>query len=279
DDLGRLRGVVVLRDLFLADPEQTLADVMITPAYSLPPHLPALEAMKRVVSRHYPVYPVCEPDGRLVGLVRGESLFENQAIAISAMPGRMVGVRAQEGLATPFWRSLRYRSPWLMTNLLLSLGSAVVVTYYREAVQAMVLLAVFLPVISAQARNSGAQTMAIALRGITNGEWSNDRTRFILAKETLIGLATGLLVGAVAGALIGLQAVQQGEPAPLGIGLVLTGAMAASCALSGAAGIAVPLLLRRLGADPALASSIILSTITSIVSQGLFLGAAAWCLL
>lgn len=279
DPGGRLVGVVVLRDLFLASPRQTLADIMIRPAFSLPPDLPALEAMRLVVRRHYPVYPVCESDGRLVGLVRGEALFENQAIAISAMPGRMEGVRSHEGLTTPFWRSLRYRSPWLLLNLGLSLGSAAVVTYYRDAVRALVLLAVFLPVIAAQARNSGAQTMAITLRGLTHGDWTPGRTRSLLAKETLLGLVTGGLIGLLAGGLITLQAIQQGEPAPLGLGFVLAGTMAVSCALAGTTGVAVPLVLRRFGADPALASSIILTTIASVVSQALFLGVAAWCLL
>ena len=279
DREGRLQGVVVLRDLFLAAPGQTLAEVMVSPAFHLTPDLPLLDAMRLVVNRHYPVYPVCDDTGRLIGLVRGQALFEKQAIVISAQAGRMVGVRSNEGLSTRWTRSLRFRSPWLLFNLLLSLLSALVVTYYRDAVRSMVLLAVFLPVIAAQARSAGSQTMAITLRGLTNGEWTDRHFWPILRKETLLGVITGALVGIVAGALVTLQAITQNQPAPLGTGVVLAVAMLVGCGLSGTVGVLVPLVLRRFGADPALASSIILTTIASVLSQALFLGLAAWWLL
>ncbi len=275
---GRLAGVVVLRDLFLARPDQPLSDFMITPAFYLTPELTLLEAMRLVVNRHYPVYPVCDDSGRLLGLVRGQALFEKQAIVISAQAGRMVGVRANEGLSTAWTRSLRYRGPWLLLNLLLSLLSALVITYYREAVRSLVLLAVFLPVIAAQARSAGAQTMAITLRGLTNGEWDDRRFWAVLRKEAFLGAITGALVGLVAVPLVITQGLVQSQPAAWGLGVVLGLALVISCGLSSSVGVLVPLLLRRLGADPALASSILLTTIASVLSQALFLGLAAWWL-
>jgi magnesium transporter len=128
DDARRLKGVIVLRDLFLAPPEQPVSAFMIRPPFFLTPELSVLEAMRAVVGRHFPVYPVCRHDGTLLGLIRGYALFENQVVTITAQAGQMVGVRTQEHLGTPLVTSLRLRLPWLGLNLALSAASALVLT-------------------------------------------------------------------------------------------------------------------------------------------------------
>lgn len=273
----RLAGVIVLRDLFLARPEQPLRAFMIAPPFFLTPDLPILDAMKLVVSRHYPVYPVCDDKGRLVGLVRGHLLFEKQAYVISAQSGKLVGVRVQERLSTHWLRSLGYRHPWLLFNLLVSMLSAAVVSLYQDAIRQLVILAIFLPVVSAQARNSGAQTMAVTLRGLTTGEWS-ERTSLlrIIGKEAVLGLLNGVAVGFIGGIFIYLQAYHQGTPRPEVLSAVLVAAMGLGCTVSAVFGVAIPLALRRFGADPALAAGIIFTTIATVVSQAAFLALAVW---
>lgn len=101
----------MLRELLLAEPRQTLGEIMLRDPFCLRPETPLLEAMREVLNRHYPVYPVCDAAGRLVGLVRGQNLSEAEAIEISGQPGRMVGVEGGERLATPFGLSLRFRHP------------------------------------------------------------------------------------------------------------------------------------------------------------------------
>lgn len=276
DENGRLAGVIVLRDLFLARPEQGVREFMITPPFFLTPELSILDAMKLVVSRHYPVYPVCDAEGRLVGLVRGQVLFEKQAFVISAQSGKMVGVRVQERLSTHWLRSLGYRHPWLLFNLLVSMLSAAVVSMYQDAIRQLVILAIFLPVISSQARNSGAQTMAVTLRGLTTGEWGDRGASRVMLKEGTLGLLNGLAVGLVGGIFIYVQARLQGTANPEILAAVLIVAMGLGCTVSAVAGVAIPLILRRLGADPALAAGIIFTTIATVVSQAAFLALAVW---
>jgi len=121
--------------------------------------------MRATVVRHYPVYPVCEKDGVLVGLLRGQMLFEAQTVELSAQPGSMVGVEREERLATPWLRSLKFRHPWLQLNLFTAFIAAAVVGLFEQTLERIVLLAVFLPVLAGQSGNTGCQALAVALRG------------------------------------------------------------------------------------------------------------------
>lgn len=275
---GRLTGVVVLRDLFLAPPLQPVREFMIRPAFFLTPETGVVDAMRAVVGRHYPVYPVCRDDGTMLGLVRGYALFENQVVTITAQAGKMVGVRAQENLDTPFGASLRLRLPWLSLNLALSVATALVVFAFKGTIAQFIALAVFLPVITTQGRNSGAQTMAITLRGLTAGTWPRGRTRAMLAKECLLGLATGAIIGVIAAGMIWLEELYFGSPATAPrLAFTVFAGMITGCFLSCATGVAVPLVLRRLGSDPALAAGILQSNISTVICQALFLS-LAWYL-
>jgi magnesium transporter len=279
DEDDRLVGVIVLRDLFLARAGQRLHEIMIPSPFFLTPELQVLEAMKQVVTKHYPVYPVCDDEKHLVGLVRGHLLFERQAYVISAQSGTMVGVRVQERLSTHWVRSLGYRHPWLLFNLIVSMLSAAVITLFQDSIRQLVILAIFLPVVSAQARNSGAQTMAVTLRGMTTGEWDNRASLRILLKEAWLGFVNGVVVGFIGGIFIYLQAAHQGSPDATVLAWVLVASMGLGCTVSAVFGVAVPIVLRRMGADPALAAGIILTTIATVASQGLFLSLAVWWVL
>ena len=279
DGAGVLVGVVAMRDLLLADKASTLQSVMLTNPFSLPPDLDAIEAMKRVVNHHFPVYPVCEATGRLVGVVRGRTLFEQHAYEISAQVGAMVGVEKEERLSTPWSTSLKYRHPWLQLNLLTAFIAAGVVGYFQDTIDKLVVLAVFLPVLAGQSGNTGCQALAVTLRGLTLGELKPGRERTLVMKEGLLGLLNGALVGVTAGlGMFAVATLQSNEAAGL-LGVVVFLAMIGSCVVSGIAGALIPLTLKRLGADPATASSIFLTTATDVASMGLFLGLARFLIL
>lgn len=279
DLAGRLSGVVVLRDLFLAAPESRVSAFMIQPAFFLTPDSTLLEAMHAVVGKHFPVYPVCTPEKILVGLVRGYVLFENQVITITAQAGKLVGVTASEHTDTSFSRSLRLRLPWLLVNLVMSLGSALVMLFFKATLAQFIILAVFLTVVTTQGRNSGAQTMALVLRGLTGGPWRESRRSTLLMKEVMLGVTGGAIVGLLAAAAIWLEEAWLGNPAaPIFAATVFVG-MVLGCATSCAAGVAMPLMLRRLGFDPALAAGILLTNLCTVCCQVLFLSLAVWWLL
>jgi magnesium transporter len=274
DEAGILRGVVAMRDLLLAGRGDRLDSVMLREPFSLRPETPLLEAARQVVARHFPVYPVCDAEGRLVGIVRGRTLFEEQALEISAQPGAMVGVEKEERLSTPWPRSLRFRHPWLQLNLLTAFVAAAVVGFFQGTVDRLVVLAVFLPVLAGQSGNTGCQALAVTLRGLTLGELRHGGGRRLVLKEALLGLLNGALVGVTAALGMFVVARSQGNPSAGLLAVVVFLAMVGSCLVSGLAGALIPLTLKRIGADPATASSIFLTTATDVASMGLFLGLA-----
>lgn len=274
DHDGRLVGVVVMREMLLGDRTQRLEEIMLRDPFFLTPDMKLTEAMRAVLNRHYPVYPVCEPDGRLVGLVRGQTMFEVQAIEISAQAGSMVGVEKEERLSTPWPRSLKFRHPWLQLNLLTAFVAAAVVGIFQDTIDEIVVLAVFLPVLAGQSGNTGCQALAVALRGMTLGELRPGREKVLLFKEGLLGLLNGALVGVTAGAGFYIYTSMQGTSQAWLLGLIVFVAMTVSCVISGVAGALIPLVLKKLGADPATASSIFLTTATDVASMGIFLGLA-----
>lgn len=274
DDANKLLGVLVFRDLMLGQPETLISEVMYKNIFALQPEMGLTDAMKLAVNRHIPVYPVCDAEGRLVGLVRGQNLFEARAIEISAQAGTMVGVEKEERLSTPLLTSLKFRHPWLQVNLLTAFIAAAVVGVFEHTLDRIVILAAFLPVLAGQSGNTGCQALAVALRGMTMGDLKSGDEKRLVIKEGMLGLLNGILVGVSAALGMFIYARMQGNPSALTLACVVWMAMVVSCITSGLCGAMIPLTLRKLGADPATASSIFLTTATDVVSMGVFLGLA-----
>jgi len=279
DANGKFVGVLVFRELLFAEKSRVISELMVKDPFSLRPELSLTDAMREALKRHFPAYPVCDASGRLLGIVRGQTLFEQQAFELSAQAGAMVGVEKEERLGTPWPRSLKFRHPWLQLNLVTAFIAAAVVGIFQTTLDELVVLAVFLPVLAGQSGNTGCQALAVALRGITLGDLGAGQAKALVMKEALLGLLNGMLVGVTAGLGMYFFARSQGNPSAWLLGLVVLVAMIGACAASGMAGALVPLALRRLGADPATASSIFLTTASDVVSMGLFLGLATWIVL
>ncbi len=271
DDDGRLQGVLVMRDLLLAEPDDELQTVMLPDPFYLQPDMTVQDAMKEVVYRHYPVYPVCDSESRLLGIVQGYMLFEHQHFEISAQAGRMVGVGKEEHATTDWHHSFKMRHPWLQINLITAFVAAFVVSLFEDTIAQVVVLAAFLPVLAGQSGNTGCQSLAVTIRGLTLDEFKPGVFHRALVKETLLGTLNGAVVGLVAAIAMVAYAIYSGADQPVVLGLVVFLAMTGACVASGVTGVLVPLTLKRLGADPATASSIFLTTATDVVSMGLFL--------
>jgi magnesium transporter len=271
DGEHHLLGVLVMRDLLLANPDDKLKNVMLPEPFSLRPDMTVEDAMKEVIYRHYPVYPVCDEQGHLVGIVQGYMLFEQQHFEISAQAGQMVGVHKEEHATTKWPRSFRMRHPWLQINLVTAFVAAFVVSLFEETIAQVVVLAAFLPVLAGQSGNTGCQSLAVTIRGMTLNEFKPGVFRKALIKETILGTLNGAVVGLVAAAAMVAYAIFSGADQPVVLGLVVFLAMTGACVASGMTGVLVPITLQKLGADPATASSIFLTTATDVVSMGLFL--------
>ncbi len=275
DDAGKLLGIITMRDLLFADEQVPLESIMLRDAFVLRPGMELADAMKLVLDRHYPVYPVCDDQGVLLGLVRGQTLFEEQAFEITAQVGSMVGVEKEERLATSLKSSFKFRHPWLQINLATAFVAGAVVAIFQDTVDRLVILALFLPVLAGQSGNTGCQALAVTLRGITLGELKAGKERDLVIKEASLGALNGVFTGLVAALGMFIVASYQHNPHALMLGIVVWIALVASCVASGISGAMVPLTLKRFGFDPATASSIFLTTATDVVSMGLLLGLAA----
>src|SRR5204863_656284 len=241
DEEEKLLGVVVMRDLLLAQSTQRLDEIMLANPFYLTPDMSLTDAMRAVLVRHYPVYPICEKTGRLIGLLRGQMLFEAEAIELSAQPGAMVGVEREERLTTPWLRSLKFRHPWLQINLFCGLLAAVVVGVFQETIDRVIALAVFLPVLIGQAANTGVQALSVSLRGITLGDLRSGRESLLVVKELLLGTFNGALTGITGGIAMFIFASIVKSPAAVMLGVVVFLATTISCLISGVAGATVPL--------------------------------------
>ena len=273
---GRLAGVVTMRDLLFADDENVQLDaIMLRETFFLKPELQLGEAMKLVLDRHYPVYPVCDENGALIGQVRGQAMFEEQAFEITAQVGTMVGVEKEERLVTPIGHSFKYRHPWLQLNLLTAFVAGAVVAIFQDTVDRLVILALFLPVLAGQSGNTGCQALAVTLRGMTLGELKAGKEKDLVAKEASLGFYNGALTGLVAALGMLAVALYQGNPYAVMLAVVVWMALVGACVTSGICGAMIPLTLKRFGFDPATASSIFLTTATDVVSMGMLLGLAA----
>lgn len=274
DGEGKLLGLVTMRDLLFSDHGARLGDVMLRGAFAFRADTPISDAMKLTLNRHYPVYPVCDEAGRLVGLVRGAAIFEEQAFEFTAQPGSMVGVEKEERVTTSLSRSFKFRHPWLQLNLITAFAAGGVVALFQGTVDKLVILATFLPVLAGQSGNTGCQALAVTVRGMTLGDIRAGAGKKLVAKEFLLGLSNGAVTGLICGVAMFFLARSQESPHATMLGLAVFLAMTASCAISGISGALVPLGLKRLGADPATASSIIVTTATDVASMGLLLGLA-----
>lgn len=268
---GKLAGVVSMRDLILAKPSQALNEFMLPEPFAFQFETTISEAVTVALSRHYPMYPVVDGKNRLLGIVRAWQIYERMASELSAQAGSQVGVDRSEQVDTPVFPAFRMRHPWLQVNLLTAFAAAFVVSLFEETIVQMVALAAFLPVLAGQSGNTGCQALAITLRGLTLGKLHNYPVRRLLRKEMVLGVLNGLLVGLVAGVAMWGYALSSGDAQPVMLALVIVIAMIGACVGSGIFGVLVPLTLQRFGADPAMASSIFLTTFTDIIGMGLML--------
>lgn len=279
DESGKLLSVFAFRDLLFADHDVPVGRIGVQTPFALKPEMTIGDAMEEVVTRHYPAYPVCDEEGTLLGMVRGQAVFEAEAFEISAQAGRMQGVDKEERLGTPWPRSFLSRHPWLQLNLLTAFVAGGVVGLFQDTIDQIVVLAAFLPVLAGQSGNTGCQALAVTLRGMTLGEVKDLGMGKMISKEALLGALNGALVGLIAaGGMWFYARGQEGMNAPV-LAAIVWAAMVLACVASGVFGAAIPLVLKRVGADPATASSIFLTTMTDVASMGAFLGLATWLLL
>lgn len=268
DAKGHLTGVVSTYDLLTAPQDTTLDELKHAEVFTLDPFAEQKQAAEELARRRYFAAPVIDAQGELLGVVKAEQLLLGAKSDAASDIQKMVGVSAEERPFSSVWFSLRKRLPWLHVNLATAFGAAAVVSLFEGIIAKVTALAIFLPVVAGQGGNAGAQSLAIVMRGLVMREIPADRVRRLVLKEGLLGLINGTVTGAVTSLVAWLW---MGNP---WLGLVIGLGMIVNLFFAGLAGAAIPILMKKLGLDPAQSSSIVLTTVTDIIGFFAFLGFA-----
>jgi magnesium transporter len=267
-DEGVLSGRVDLQDMALASPDLLMGDLVkrvddVASLTSTEDDLVALFDRTRVDS-----IPVVDHDYKLLGIIRYANLFQAAEEAATADIQRMVGASADErALSKPLF-AVKRRLVWLHINLLTAFLAAAVVGLFESTIAQFTALAILLPVVAGQSGNAGSQALAVTMRGLALREVSTLHWRAVLVKEVQIGLINGSALAITCG--LGVWAWSRSW----GLALVIAIAMVTAMVMAGISGALVPMILSRLGQDPATASSIILTTVTDVAGFLAFLGTA-----
>jgi len=268
DDQMKLVGRVEIQDLAVTDDATPLTQVM-RPLLAVANDLdPREEFVERLQAKPITELPVVNIDGRFVGVIRQAVLLAALEQETSLDVQLMVGASRDERALSPPGFAVARRLPWLQINLLTAFLAAAVVGLFEGTIAKFTALAVLLPVVAGQSGNAGAQALAVTMRALALREVTVRHWPRIVGKEAVVGLANGVAVAATTA--LGVYVWSRS----LGLVLVCAIAMVISMLAAGLAGALVPVLLRRFGQDPALASSIILTTVTDIVGFASFLGIA-----
>lgn len=266
DAAWHLRGTVPIARLIVSASGRLVRDVMEPAVMSVRPEQDQEEVARLMARYNLPAVPVVDPDGQLIGRVTFDDVIDIVEAETTEDMLKFAGASPAEHLIGPWSTAVRYRLPWLIINLLTAFMAGAVVYAFQGTLAKVVVLSVWMPIIAGMGGNAGTQALAVTVRRLALGLLPRGRAWQVVRKELLVGaingLATGLVVGLVA------AAIGQGWI----LGLVVFLAMMGNLIVAGTAGAFIPVALSRMGIDPAIASSIFVTTFTDVCGFGLLLG-------
>ena len=268
DERNHLVGVVSVRQLLIAPPSTPLKKIMTTDVIAVATNTDQEEVAREVALYDLLAIPVVDRENKLVGVVTVDDVIDVIKEEATEDIFYLAGVEGHDHIHTPPLTSVRRRLPWLVVNLATALLAATIVAFYEPTIARFSFLAVFLPVVAGMGGNSGTQTLTVIVRGLALGEISWESGKSILSKEIVVGLNNGIITGILAGLVAYLW---KGNYM---LGVVLGGAMIINVALAGVVATLIPLILKRINVDPAIASGIFVTTFTDAVGFLSFLGLA-----
>src|SRR3954464_10976074 len=269
DERRHLVGVVSLRRLLLVSPETPLKRIMTADLLSARVDMDQEEVARLVAAYNLLAIPVVDEENKLVGIITVDDVIDALKDEATEDVYRLAGVAGDDRVFTPALESVRKRLPWLEVNLVTAFLAASVVALFEGRIKAVPALAIFMPVVAGMGGNAATQTLTVIVRGIALGELTWANTRKALLKEAGVGLGNGVACGVV-GAL-----VVWAWKGNVWLGAILGAAMIINMFIAATAGTLIPLALRAMKIDPALASSVFITTLTDVFGFLSWLGLAA----
>lgn len=270
---GVLTGVLPIKRLLVNDPEKQVGEVMADDPVSFHPDEDGYDAAQAFERYDLISAPVVDKNGKLIGrltidemvdLIREES--ESEVLS-------MAGLREEEDIFASVWKSVRNRWAWLAINLVTAFLASRVIGLFEGSIEKLVALAALMPIVAGIGGNSGNQTITMIVRAMALDQVSTGNTKRLLRKELGVSLINGILWGGVIGA------VAYGLYGSWSLGVVMTAAMTLNLLLAALMGVLIPMTLARLGRDPAMGASVMITAMTDSGGFFIFLGLASIFLL
>ena len=268
DSRRHLVGVVSLRRLLLVAPDTPLKRIMTTDLISVRADMDQEEVARQVASYNLLAIPVVDEENKLVGVITVDDVIDVIKDEATEDVYRLAGVSGDDRVFSRPIESLRKRVPWLQVNLVTAFIAAAVVGLFENTIAKVTVLAMFMPVVAGMGGNAATQTLTVIVRGIALGELTWANTRQALLKEAAVGLGNGVACGIVAALVVWIW---KGDPI---LGAIIGAAMVINMFVAAIAGTLIPLSLRAMKVDPALASSVFITTLTDVFGFLSFLGLA-----
>ncbi|MBM3460631.1 MAG: magnesium transporter [Armatimonadetes bacterium] len=266
DEEERLLGVVSLRHLITANPDTKLKDIMIRDVKSVQIDADQEQVAEKMRHYNFLAMPVVDAQGRLQGMVTADDILDVQVEEATEDMYLQEGMDADESALNPLLTSVRNRTPWLLLNLVTACCAGLLVSAFESTIARVALLAAFMPIVAGHAGNTGTQAATLVVRGLALGELSLREASRIALKSVTFGALQGAISGTLTAGLAYLLSHN------VWLALIVFVAMVGNLLIAALAGALIPLAFRRLNMDPALASSIWLTTFTDICGFFMLLG-------
>jgi len=267
DNEGKLTGVISFREIVFADENELIKNVMIQNPISVNPSSDQEEAAILIKQYELLALPVVDKSNKLIGQTTVNTALDVIQTEIAEDFSQSFGAGAEETIFTPIQKSIRLRLPWIAINMGLAFIVSLLISQFEETIASDILLAALMPVVALVGGNSGAQSLAIVIRALARNDVSDARIFEVIGKQTFIGIINGIFVGVLSFLILSFIGLND-------YSLALSIAVFGNIFIGNLFGSSIPLMLKKIGFDPALASNIFLTLITDIAGFGGFLGIA-----
>ncbi|MFR3521627.1 MAG: magnesium transporter, partial [Clostridia bacterium] len=268
DNFDKLKGVISLKELVTKNFNTRISDVIHTKIEGIPYNTDQEEVGHRFEKYGYLTMPVVDNSNRLLGVVTFDDVMQILRDETTEDIHRLGGVDEGEKVDGSLKDSVKSRLPWLIVNLVTAILAAAVVGMFEGTIQAVVSLATFMPIVTGMGGNAGTQTLTIIVRGLALGELNFKNMKKVFFKEIGVGVVTGVVIGFIIGVL---GYIWEGN---FMFGIIISVAMLLNMIVATITGYLVPVVLKKFKVDPALASSIFVTTFTDVLGFFFFLGLA-----
>jgi magnesium transporter len=268
DQDGVLTGVLPLKRLLVSDPERQVGEVMSDDPVTFNPDEDAYDAAQAFERYDLVSAPVVDKAGKLIGRLTIDEMVDLIREESESEVLNMAGLREEEDIFASVWKSVRNRWAWLAVNLVTAFIASRVIGLFDGAIEKLVALAALMPIVAGIGGNSGNQTITMIVRAMALDQLGSGNAAWLLRKELGVGLANGLLWGGVIGA------VAWWLYDSWSLGLVMTAAMTLNLLLAALMGVLIPITLARMGRDPAMGASVMITAVTDSGGFFIFLGLA-----